>query len=973
MANESPPPSLRVPQKPRSSLPQTNVAIVAPHAKSGEDVQAALSELGFDFEKGLSGDAVDKLRDRFGFNELPKGEKESLLLKFLEQFANPFVGALLGAAAIAVLIAVFAESAPNVSFLARYGDAIAILLIVTANAVLGFIQEVRAEKALDALQKLSAPMANVVRGGQKTQVPARELVPGDLVELTAGDLVPADCRLLQAHAVQADESALTGESTGVGKDANAVTEQDAAIAERPMMVFLGTTITAGNGVAVVVATGGATELGKIGALMAQTESEPTPLEQRLEVTGKRILWACLAISIFLFAYGFFASKKPWHLLLLEAVSLAVAAIPEGLPAITTITLALGMSRMAERGAQVRKLPAVETLGSASVICSDKTGTLTQNEMTVREVWAGDLHYEVTGLGYEPDGLIVRENDDRKAPAHPQTLGQEIDVPLERLLKTAALCNNARFTRDDDGLRKVVGDPTEGALLVLAEKGGVDRESIAPQSQVIRQLPFDSDRKRMTVITLDETGRPIAHVKGGVDIILPRCTSIKMEATSAGDRPLDEAMRKSIHVVADEMANKALRVLALARRRAPEEGDPEEGLTFLGLVGMIDPPRHGAKKAIATAAMAGVRAVMITGDHKTTAEAIGRELGLCKAGDSETMTGAEIEAADDEELRKRVPTVRVFARVSAEHKLRIVRAFKSRGEVVAMTGDGVNDAPAIREAQIGIAMGIGGTDVAREAADLVLLDNDFSTIVEAIRQGRAIYRNIQKFIYFLLSSNAGLVHRGVRDRVLPPAAVAHAAADPLDQPGHQRPPGARPRRGPARFGPDARTAAPPLGGPPRQARVPRHGLRRRGDGRRRAVRALAGRRRRRVPVARARHGVLDPRGLAAVPRLQLPLEQRLHLPDRRVHLAPVAARRRHQRHDPFLGGGDPGAAAGVQDPRDVGDGVAHHARSLGADRAGRGGRQGLHARPDARASAGAGRPRQGLTDDAHERCRPEQMW
>ena len=755
MANESPPPSLRVPQKPRSSLPQTNVAIVAPHAKSGEDVQAALSELGFDFEKGLSAEAVGQLRDRFGFNELPKGEKESLLLKFLEQFANPFVGALLGAAAIAVLIAVFAESAPNVSFLARYGDAIAILLIVTANAVLGFIQEVRAEKALDALQKLSAPMANVVRGGQKTQVPARELVPGDLVELTAGDLVPADCRLLQAHAVQADESALTGESTGVGKDANAVTEQDAAIAERPMMVFLGTTITAGNGVAVVVATGGATELGKIGALMAQTESEPTPLEQRLEVTGKRILWACLAISIFLFAYGFFASKKPWHLLLLEAVSLAVAAIPEGLPAITTITLALGMSRMAERGAQVRKLPAVETLGSASVICSDKTGTLTQNEMTVREVWAGDLHYEVTGLGYEPDGLIVRENDDRKAPAHPQTVGQEIDVPLERLLKTAALCNNARFTRDDDGLRKVVGDPTEGALLVLAEKGGVDRESIAPQSQVVRQLPFDSDRKRMTVITLDETGRPIAHVKGGVDIILPRCTSIKMEATSAGDRPLDEATRKNIHVVADEMANKALRVLALARRRAPEEGDPEEGLTFLGLVGMIDPPRHGAKKAIATAAMAGVRAVMITGDHKTTAEAIGRELGLCKAGDSETMTGAEIEAADDEELRKRVPTVRVFARVSAEHKLRIVRAFKSRGEVVAMTGDGVNDAPAIREAQIGIAMGIGGTDVAREAADLVLLDNDFSTIVEAIRQGRAIYRNIQKFIYFLLSSNAGL--------------------------------------------------------------------------------------------------------------------------------------------------------------------------------------------------------------------------
>lgn len=754
MANESPPPSLRVPQKPRSSLPQTDLAIEHPHAKSGEEVQAALADLGFDFEKGLSADAVTRLRARFGANELPKGEKESLILKFLEQFANPFVGALLAAAAIAVAIAVLAEGGSDKSFLARFGDAIAILLIVIANAVLGFIQEVRAEKALDALQKLSAPMANVLRDGKKVQVPARELVPGDLVDLSAGDLVPADCRLLQAHAVQADESALTGESTGVGKDAGAVMEPDAAIAERTPMVFLGTTITAGTGVAVVVATGAATELGRIGALMAQTESEPTPLEQRLEVTGKRILWACLAISIFLFAYGFFASKKPWHLLLLEAVSLAVAAIPEGLPAITTITLALGMSRMAERGAQVRKLPAVETLGSASVICSDKTGTLTQNEMTVREAWAGDIRYEVTGLGYEADGLIVRENDDRKAPAHPQKLAADIDVPLERLLRTAALCNNARFTRDDDGLRRVVGDPTEGALLVLAEKGGVDRESIAPMSQVVRQLPFDSDRKRMTVITLDETGQPVAHVKGGVDIILPRCRSIKMEATAAGDRPLDDEMRKRIHAVAEEMAQKALRVLALARRRDPDEGDPEEGLTFLGLVGMIDPPRHGAKKAIQVAGAAGVRAVMITGDHRTTAEAIGRELGLCNDGD-QTMTGAEIESATDEELRKRVPHVRVFARVSAEHKLRIVRAFKSRGEVVAMTGDGVNDAPAIREAQIGIAMGIGGTDVAREAADLVLLDNDFSTIVEAIRQGRAIYRNIQKFIYFLLSSNAGL--------------------------------------------------------------------------------------------------------------------------------------------------------------------------------------------------------------------------
>jgi Ca2+-transporting ATPase len=737
---------------PRNSRP-TDLAIDEPHAKTGEEVQSALAPLGFDFEAGLSSASVDKLRERFGRNELPKGERPSALIQFLSQFANPFVGALLAAAAVAVVIAVVQGHGEGGSqgFLARYGDAIAILLIVMANAILGFLQERRAEKALDALQKLSAPMANIVRDGKTLQVPAVELVPGDLLKLEAGDSVPADARLLQAHAVQTDESALTGESTPVGKDARDVAERDAPIGERNCMVFLGTTVTAGAASAVVTATGPGTELGRIGTLMATAGDEKTPLEERLEAFGKIILWACLAISVVLFAYGMLAGTKHWSLLLLEAVSLAVAAIPEGLPAITTITLALGMGRMAERGAQVRKLPAVETLGSASVICSDKTGTLTQNEMTVREVWAGELKYRVTGLGYEPDGAILQAGH----PSTPEVAqqGEELAAPLERLLRTAALCNNARFVRDDDGVRRVVGDPTEGALLVLAEKGNVSRESILPQSKVIKQLPFDSDRKRMTVVTLDELGRPVAHVKGGVDILLPRCTSIKLGATEAGEVPLDDARREAIREVADEMAGRALRVLALARRRRPE-GDPEEKLTFLGLVGMIDPPRPGVKKAIATCAAAGVRAVMITGDHRVTAEAIAHELGLWDPS-AETMTGNEIEAASDEELGKRVEHVRVFARVSAEHKLRIVRAWKMRGAVVAMTGDGVNDAPAIREAQIGIAMGVGGTDVAREASDLVLLDNNFATIVEAIRQGRAIYRNIQKFIYFLLSSNAGL--------------------------------------------------------------------------------------------------------------------------------------------------------------------------------------------------------------------------
>jgi len=751
MAAEPAPPSLR-----RAPLPKSTgaIAVEAPHALTGEQIQEKLAELGCDFSKGLSATNVDELRKRFGYNELPKGERPSRLLQFLSQFANPFVGALLAAAAIAVFIAVFAHQSAegSQSWLARYGDAIAILLIVIANALLGFIQEIKAEKALDALQKLGAPMAKVIRDGTTHEIPARELVPGDLLKLEAGDLVPADARLLQAHGVQADESPLTGESTPVGKDARDVAAADAPIAERPSMLFLGTMLTNGSATAVVIGTGPSTELGRIGTLMAGTGDEQTPLEARLESFGQKILWACLAISAFLFVYGFFASKKPWHLVLLEAVSLAVAAIPEGLPAITTITLALGMGRMAEHGAQVRKLPAVETLGGASVICSDKTGTLTQNEMTVREVWAGRLRYRVTGLGYDPDGAILRADDPEHTPSHAQ-LGDAMDVPLERLLRTAALCNNARFRKDDDGVRRVVGDPTEGALLVLAEKAGLDRDSIMPESGIVEQIPFDSDRKRMTVVTLDEFGNPVAHVKGGVDIILPRCVSAKIGKGSSGEVPLDDALRQEITAVADEMANRALRVLALARRQKPG-GDPEEELTFLGLVGMIDPPRPGVKKAIANAASAGVRAVMITGDHKNTAEAIAKELTLWDEG-AETMTGAEIEAADEAKLKSRVPHVRVFARVSAEHKLRIVKAFKSHGAVVAMTGDGVNDAPAIREAQIGIAMGVGGTDVAREAADLVLLDNNFATIVEAIRQGRAIYRNIQKFIYFLLSSNAGL--------------------------------------------------------------------------------------------------------------------------------------------------------------------------------------------------------------------------
>jgi Ca2+-transporting ATPase len=517
------------------------------------------------------------------------------------------------------------------------------------------------------------------------------------------------------------------------------------------MLFVGTSIIRGKGRAVVVATGSRTELGRISALMHRPRDRTTPLEEKLEGFGKRILWGCLGLAALLFVRGYLRGDRSWHELLLEAVSLAVAAIPEGLPAITTITLALGMQRMAKRGAIVRKLAAVETLGSATVICTDKTGTLTQNEMTVREVYAGGARYHVTGTGYEPNGAIL------------DTINQRVEAPegaLRDLLATVALCNNALLQKRDE--RWIVqGDPTEGALLTLAAKGGVARESIVSSNQVLRELPFDSDRKRMTVVALDDAGREVVHSKGSADVLLPLCAAYE---TDAGPRPLDDAARRKILGEAERMSGEALRVLAVARRDLAEPvaellsdagADIEDRLTLVGLVGMIDPPREGAKEAVRLCAEAHVRAVMITGDHKLTAIAIAKELGLWE-DTALAMAGTELEKLSERELDERIDRVRVFARVTAEQKLRIVAAFKRCGHVVAMTGDGVNDAPALREAHIGVAMGQSGTDVAREAADMVIADDNFATIVDAVREGRSIWRNIQKFIFFLLSSNAGLL-------------------------------------------------------------------------------------------------------------------------------------------------------------------------------------------------------------------------
>ncbi len=722
-----------------------------------EAAGALLARLRTDASSGLSESEAARRLAEDGPNSLPEPKGKSALVRLLEQFTNPIVLTLLVAAVIALIDGFSRAGQPMIG---RFGDATAILLIVAINSVLGFVQEQRAEAALAALETMQTPNARVRRADAIQVVGATCLVAGDVLELEAGDAVPADARLLQTIGLFVEESSLTGESVPVEKDSRAAVATDAPLGDRATMIFVGTSIVRGKARAVVVATGVRTELGHLTALIHRPRDRTTPLEQKLDSFGKRVLWGCLALSAVLFARGMLRGDRSWHELLLEAVSLAVAAIPEGLPAITTITLALGMQRMAKNGAIIRKLAAVETLGAATIICTDKTGTLTKNEMTVREVFAGNSRFGVTGTGYDPAGTLVDAAG--TVVASPQ---QPPQGPLQALLATVALCNSATLQRRD-GAWRVQGDPTEGALLTLAAKGGVSREEVTSSHQVVKELPFDGDRKRMTIVALDESGREVAYSKGSADVLLPLCTDLD---TVDGPRELDANSRRVILDEAERMSSRALRVLAVARRdlghrseaAAFEDAatrpntDIENRLTLLGLVGMVDPPRDGVREAVARCAEAHVRAVMITGDHKLTAVAIARELGLWDAR-AIALTGTELEKMSDEELDQCIEDVRVFARVTAEQKLRIVALFKRRGHVVAMTGDGVNDAPALREAHIGVAMGRNGTDVARQAADMVIADDNFATIVEAVREGRAIWRNIQKFIFFLLSSNAGLL-------------------------------------------------------------------------------------------------------------------------------------------------------------------------------------------------------------------------
>ena len=682
-------------------------------------------EFGVDQALGLDEDEAARRLTAHGPNELPEAAPPSPWRMLGAQFNSLIIWVLIGAALVSGL-------------LGEWVDACAILAIVLLNGLLGFVQEYRAERSLAALKTLAVTYARVVREGVRRTLSSTELVPGDIIDVEAGDHVPADARLIHAAAFLTQEAALTGESTPVEKTSGTLTDGDMPLADQRNMLFMGTTVTGGKGRALIVATGSGTELGRIATLMTTVPVEPTPLQRRLEQFGHVLLWLSLAIVVVVFGLGLWRGE-PLFEMFLTAVSLAVAAIPEGLPAIVTTTLALGVMRMVSRHALIRRLPAVETLGAATVICTDKTGTLTKNEMTVTRLAVDDVVYDVTGEGYAPEGTIV-DGDGRTGA-------------LRALLWSAVLCNGSSL-RAAEGSWTVVGDPTEGALLVAGGKGGWRKEALERAHPLVGEIPFDSERKMMTIIRRSE-GRAVAYVKGAPDILLERCDSYM---TKSGEvAPLSDSMRRSMVSINQQFAQQALRVVALAQRVL--DPDPatfeskgiEQQLVFLGLAAMKDPLRPEAKQAVERCRSAGITTVMITGDHKETALAIGREAGFA-SGSTQALSGLELNGLTDAELSSRVRDVFVYARVSAEHKLRIVRAWRAQGAVVAMTGDGVNDAPAVREADIGIAMGMTGTDVTKDASDMVVTDDNFASIAAAVEEGRSIYENIRKAVHYLLSCN-----------------------------------------------------------------------------------------------------------------------------------------------------------------------------------------------------------------------------
>jgi P-type Ca2+ transporter type 2C len=681
---------------------------------------------------GLTTRQAEERLQQYGPNELRKEKGRSPLKLLIGQFTNVLTIILLIAIALSIAVG-------------EYTDALIVLAIVIASSALGFTQEYRSEKAVEALKKMTAPIANVIRDGKETKIAATKLVPGDIILLYTGDRIPADARLIEAFTMKTDEAPLTGESKAVNKDTQELPE-NTTLNDRTNLVFTGTVVVYGRGKAVVTNIGMTTEFGKIATLVQSTPQEKTPLEIRTASIGKWIGLLAVIIAVSVGLVGIFVQNRPILDMVLFAISLAVAAVPEALPAIITGALAIGMYRMAKVSTLVKRLPAVETLGSTSVICSDKTGTMTKGEMTVQRIYYSNQSVKVTGIGYAPEGEF-QLNDKTVTP----------DVDLKLLLKIAVLCNDSDLEKDPKSAKWTVkGDPTEGALVVAAEKAGIKKSDLDNKEQRIEEVPFSSERKRMTTIHKTQNGGKTAYLKGAPEVVLEKCGKILLNGKI---QPLTMEIRKDHHRITEDLALLALRNLGFAYKELPENAGEfseamEEDFVFVGIMSMIDPPRPEVKDAIGICRKAGIRVVMITGDHKLTATAVAKELGLLgnTSDEGQVLTGQDLEKMTDTQLEEVVEKVVIYARVAPEHKSRIVKAWQKKNQVVAMTGDGVNDAPALKMADIGIAMGITGTEVTKEAADMVLADDNFASIVKAVREGREIYDNIKKYLTYLLRGN-----------------------------------------------------------------------------------------------------------------------------------------------------------------------------------------------------------------------------
>ena len=696
-----------------------------------------VNTLGTTVEHGLAADIAAKRLLELGPNQLAEGEKQSSLLLLLEQFKNPLLIILLVGAAI--------------SFYAGHAvDAIAIAAIVVINALISFAQEYNAQKSMDALKEMAAPNALVRRNGEWITTPARDLVPGDVLRLNTGDIVAADIRIVESHRLQLDEAALTGEAEPVDKGVEAIEAEDVPLGDRVNLGFMSTMVTAGNGIGIVVATGMQTEVGLIADMMATAEEPRTPLQKRIDSLSHVLIGAALAVVAGIIGIGIHHGMDLIEMIN-TGISLSVAAIPEGLPTVVTIVLTMGSKRMARGNALARQLASVETLGSTSVICSDKTGTLTQNQMQVMALWAADKRWQVVGQGFEPVGVFLDADGNETDP--------EADRDLKDTLMISAICNDATLV-EKEGQYSIQGNPTEGALVVAAAKAGITREGMAEEGyEVVQRFPFDSTRKMMSVIVKLPDGEHLLVAKGAPDVMLARTLALRSHGE---ELPITDETRRHVEAAIADFGARSLRTLAIAYRHLdPEQLDlepekHEQDFVLLGVHGIMDPPRPEVVDAIAQCWSAGIRTVMITGDHAVTARAIAEEIGIKRSEDDLVITGTELDNISDNKLRELVPHAAVFARVSPEHKLRIVKALQANNLVVAMTGDGVNDAPALRSADIGIAMGIAGTAVAKDSASLILLDDNFSTIVSAVAEGRRIYDNIRKFIRQALTANVAEV-------------------------------------------------------------------------------------------------------------------------------------------------------------------------------------------------------------------------